>query len=88
MAKRERAHRATRRDAVSTRQKLIEARRRCPKVSRSRLRSVRDDLATTRTALTETLHRYWLVPEHDIRGKLAHTEKLIGKAVEVLSKAA
>ncbi len=88
MTKRVMARRAKRKLTASTRQKLIETRRRCPKVSRSRLRSVRDELATTRTALTETLHMYWLVPESDIRGKLRHTEKLIGKTVDVLSKAA
>ncbi len=88
MRKRIMRHRPKRRRAVSARQKLVETRRRCPKVSRSRLRTVRDELANTRSALNETLSVYWLTPENDIRGRLAHTEKLIGKAVKVLTKAA
>ncbi len=88
MTKRVMAHRAKRKASVPARQRLIEIRRRCPKVSRSRLRSVRDELASTRTALSETLHMFWFVPENDIRIRLAHTEKLISRAVDVLSKAA
>jgi hypothetical protein len=49
---------------------------------------MRDELENTRAALSETLRMYWVIPEHDIRGRLAHTEKLIGRAVNVLTKAA
>ncbi len=72
----------------SLQQKLVQTRRRCPKVSRSRLRTVRDELENTQTVLNETLRMYWFTPEHDVRSRLAHTEKLIGRTVKVLAKAA
>jgi len=74
--------------AKSARQQLVATQRRCPKVSRSRLRDMRDELEGTRTVLSETLRSYWVIPEHDVRLRLAATEKLIGKAVQVLRKAA
>jgi hypothetical protein len=79
---------AKRHRAVSPRKQLMQTRRRCPKVSRTRLRIVRDELENTRTALSETVRMYWIISEHDIRGRLAHTEKLIGRVVNVLTKAA
>lgn len=49
---------------------------------------MRDELENMRAVLSETLRMYWFTPEHDIRGRLAHTEKLIGRTVNVLTKAA
>ncbi len=79
---------AKRRPAPSTRQQLIQTRRRCPKVSRSKLRGMRDELQKTRSALTDTLRVYWITPESELRGRMAQTERLIGKAVQVLTKGA
>jgi hypothetical protein len=54
----------------------------------SKLQTLRDNLDNTQVALDETLDRFWIVPESDVRGTLAHTKKQIGKAVSLLNKAA
>ncbi len=59
-----------------------------PRISRTKLRSLRDNLDHTQVALDDTLDRFWIVPESDVRGTLAHTKKQIAKAVTLLSKAA
>ncbi len=59
-----------------------------PRISRTKLQTLRDNLTDTQVALDETLDRFWIVPESDVRGTLAHTRKQIHKAVTLLSKAA
>ncbi len=60
----------------------------CPKISRSRLRVLRENLDETRTSLTETLRFYWAIPETDVRSAIADTNKVISQAVNMLAKAA
>ncbi len=57
-------------------------------ISRTKLQTVRDNLSDTTVALDDTLDRFWLVPESDVRATLAHTKKQIDKAVTLLSRAA
>ncbi len=59
-----------------------------PRISRAKLQMLRDNLNDTQIALDETLNRFWIVPESDVRGTLGHTKKQIGKAVSLLNKAA
>ena len=59
-----------------------------PRISRTKLQGLRDNLDHTQVALDETLDRFWIVPESDVRGTLAHTKKQIAKAVSLLNKAA
>ena len=75
---------------ASKRKQRAHAQRRSkqPRISRTKLQSLRDNLDHTQVALDETLNRFWIVPESDVRGTLAHTKKQIAKAVTLLSKAA
>ncbi len=59
-----------------------------PRISRARLRNLREDLDTTRDAVTDTVHRFWIIPEGDILQTLAATQQKIGRAVEALRTAA
>ncbi len=59
-----------------------------PRISRTKVQTLRDNLKRTQVALDETLDRFWIVPESDVRATLAHTKKQIDKAVTLLSKAA
>lgn len=59
-----------------------------PRISRARLRSLQEDLDITKNAVTNTFHKFWIIPEGEIRDTLAATQKKIGKAVEALKKAA
>ena len=59
-----------------------------PKISRSRLQMLKDDLDRTRDAVTETVDRFWITPGHDIRQMLARTQHKIGRVAETLSRAA
>ena len=49
---------------------------------------MRDDLGQTRTAVLETVKKFWVIPEQDIRQALEKTEKKIGRAVAMLQRAA
>jgi hypothetical protein len=59
-----------------------------PRISRTKLQTLRENLDNTQVALNETLDRFWIVPESDVRGTLVHARKQISKAVTLLSKAA
>lgn len=64
------------------------ARRSVPRISRARLRNLREDLDATRNAVTNTFHKFWIIPEGEIRESLAATQQKIGRAVEALRRAA
>ncbi len=59
-----------------------------PRISRTRLQNVRDDLNESRNTMIETVRKFWIMSEHDIRNILAKTEQKIGRAVNMLRKAA
>ena len=59
-----------------------------PKISRARLRVLRDDLDRLRNTMTETWDNVWVVSEHDIRETLGRTQQKIGNAVDLLKTAA
>lgn len=59
-----------------------------PRISRTRVRILRDDLDSTRTLVADTVRRFWVIPEGDIREMLARTNASIGKAVKMLQRAA
>jgi hypothetical protein len=62
--------------------------RNAPRISRSRLRNLRDELDITRSAVTDAFHKFWIIPERDIRETLAATQREIGKVVDTLRRAA
>ena len=64
------------------------AKYRGPKISRTRLQNLREDLDNTRNVMSDTVRKFWIISEHDIRKTLAKTEQKIGRAVNMLSKAA
>lgn len=66
----------------------IHIRYRGPRISRTRVRILRDDLDSTRTLVADTVRNFWITPEGDIREMLARTNATIGKAVEMLKRAA
>jgi hypothetical protein len=66
----------------------VQVKYRGPRISQTRLRSVREDLDSTREMVSNTVDNFWIESEHDIREKLAKTEQKIGRAVKVLAKAA
>jgi len=59
-----------------------------PKISRVRVRMLRDDLDRARLIIADTFSDYWLTPEGEIRETLEKTQRTIGRAVDTLSKAA
>ncbi len=67
----------------------VKAKRRGgPRISRTRIRMLRDDLNATREVINEAFHKFWIVPESDIRETLAATQRRIGKAAQMLRRAA
>ena len=58
------------------------------RISRARLRSLRDDLAGTRNAVSDLHENFWLTSGQDIREMLARTQHKIAKAVGMLQGAA
>ncbi len=66
----------------------VQVKYRGPKISQTRLRSVREDLDNTREVMSNTVDNFWVDSEQDIRDRLAKTEQKIGRAVKVLAKAA
>ncbi len=66
----------------------VQVKYRGPRISQTRLRSVREDLDSTREAMSETVNNFWIESEHEIRERLAKTEQKIGRAARVLAKAA
>ena len=61
---------------------------RAPRISRARLRMIREDLDGTRNMMSDTVQDFWIIPERDIRETLARTKQKIGRAVEALERAA
>jgi hypothetical protein len=49
---------------------------------------LRDALHSARDAMSETVERFWITPEHDIRETLATTQRKIGKVADTLNRAA
>jgi hypothetical protein len=49
---------------------------------------LRDDLDGTRNVVTDTFDNFWIISERDIRDTLAKTQKKIGRAVDMLKRAA
>jgi hypothetical protein len=66
----------------------VQIKYRGPRISRARLRSLREDLDSTRAVMSDTVDNFWIDSEHDIRERLARTEQKIGRAVKMLAKAA
>ena len=48
---------------------------------------MRDDLAGTQNAVSDTFEKFWTTPETHIRETLAKTRQKIGRAVQLLQKA-
>ena len=83
-----RGHSAAKRNGVSKSRVRIKVRYRGPRISRARLRTMREDLAGTQNAVSDTFEKFWTTPETHIRETLAKTQKKIGRAIQMLQKAA
>ncbi len=59
-----------------------------PRISRVRLTTMRDELDAAHDAVTDTFHKFWIIPEGEIRKRLAATQRKIGRAMAMLRKAA
>jgi hypothetical protein len=78
---------AAKRARVKSSRALVQARR-APRISRARLRMIREHLDGTRNNVTDTVQDFWMIPEGDIREMLARTQQKIGRAVDALKRAA
>jgi hypothetical protein len=58
------------------------------RISRTRVNMLQDELNATRDVITDTFHKFWIIPEGDIRETLAATQQRIGRAVNMLRRAA
>ncbi len=57
-----------------------EVKYRGPRISRKRLRDLREDLDAARNTMSVTVRKFWITSEHDIRDTLAQAEqKIVGK---------
>ena len=86
-SKQSRKNLAAKRARVARSRKLVRAAR-APRISRAKLRMIREDLDGTRKTVTDTVQDFWIIPEGDIRQTLARTQQRIGRAVDTLKKAA
>lgn len=66
----------------------LHRRRTGPKISRTRLQNLQEELDRTRNAVTTAFEDFWVIPQFDLRETLAKTQKRIEKAVDVLKNAA
>ena len=82
-----RRHSAAERAGMSKSRVRIKVKYRSPRISRARLRTMRDDLAGTQNAVSDTFEKFWTTPETHIRETLAKTRQKIGRAVQLLQKA-
>ena len=82
------AAKSTKRTGLKRPRAHARAKSSAPRISRARLRNLREDLDVTRDAVTDTVHKFWIIPEGDIRQTLTATQQKIGRAVEALRKAA
>jgi len=89
-ANRKQRHRnsAAKRTRAASSRARAEVKYRGPKISRTRLQNMREDLRGTKKAVTEVIEKFWIMPEGEIRETLAQTEKKIDRAVKVLEHAA
>jgi hypothetical protein len=58
------------------------------KISRARVRGLRDDLDRTRATVGALHENFWVISEQEIREMLAKTQEKIGRAVNLLQRAA
>jgi hypothetical protein len=79
---------ATKRAGMSKSRVRIKVRYRGSRISRARLRTMREDLAGTQNAVSNAFEKFWTTPETHIRETLAKTQQRIGRAVRLLQKAA
>ncbi len=49
---------------------------------------MRDELDAAHDAVTDTFHKFWIIPDGEIRKTLAATQRKIGRAMAMLRKAA
>lgn len=54
------------------------------KISRARVRGLRDDLDRTRATVGALHENFWVISEQEIREMLAKTQEKIGRAVKLL----
>jgi hypothetical protein len=78
---------AAKRARVKRTRALVQARR-APRISRAKLRMIREELEGTRNTVTDAVQDFWMTPEGDIRETLARTQQKIGRAVDALKRAA
>ncbi len=83
-----RRHLAAKRAGMSKSRVRIKVKYRGPRISRARLRTMREDLAGTQNAVSNAFEKFWTTPETHIRETLANTQRKIGRAVQMLQKAA
>ncbi len=81
-------HSAAKRAGMPKSRVRIKVRYRGPRISQARLRTMREDLAGTQNAVSDTFKKFWTIPESHIRKTLAKTQQKIGRAVQLLQKAA
>ena len=74
--------------ARQARSRALARAARAPRISRAKLRMIREDLDGTRNTVTDTVQDFWITPDRDIRETLARTQQKIGRAVNILKKAA
>src|SRR5579862_9598354 len=77
-ATRQRKHRrrsTAKRTGLARSRAHVQVKYRGPRISRARVRLMRDDLEQTRTAVIETVKKFWVIPEQDIRRALEKTER-------------
>jgi hypothetical protein len=85
---------ATRRKSAAKRTQLSRSRARVQvkyrgaKISRARLRNMQQDLERANIAVVDTFEKFWVMPETNIRETLGRTKQTIGRAVEMLQRAA
>ncbi len=58
------------------------------RLSRVRLTTMRNELDAAHDAVTDTFHKFWIIPDGEIRKTLAATQRKISRAVAMLKKAA
>jgi hypothetical protein len=71
----------------TSRRRVAAKRASAPRISRSRLRMLKDDLDRARDVVSETVDTFWITPEHDIREVLARTQHKIGRVTKTLTRA-
>src|SRR5689334_4197911 len=86
--KQRRRNSASKRTRAASSRSKVQVKQRSPRISRTRLQNMRQDLQGTKKAVTEVIEKFWIIPEGEIRETLAQTEKKIDRAVKVLEHAA